>query len=251
MHSDSNSDSNSDFEPAYLLHSRPYRNTSAIADFLTLNHGRVAGVVKGVFGKGRGAQQQRGILQVLQPLLINWRGRSALKNVNKIEMAGAPYALQGDALYSALYLNELLMRTLQSNAASRFLFAYYQQALEALSRTENIECPLREFELHLLQELGYGLNFDVDADGDAIEECSNYQLDTQRGFISATFYFDDLHSNSEPAPVVFSGSSLLSIGSNIWSDEIVRRDAKRLLRQALRPHIGTKPLRSRSLFLKR
>lgn len=237
---------NDDFEPAYLLHSRPYRNTSAIADFLTLNHGRVAGVVKGVFGKSRSAQQQRGVMQALQPLLINWRGRGELKNINKIEMAGAPCMLRGNRLYSALYINELLMRILQANEANSYLFACYQQALEALSVADNIERPLREFELNLLQELGYGLHCDVDVDGDAIESSNTYQFDVARGFML-------IHSLAEipSSPDTYLGASLLAIDNKSWSDESARRDAKRLLRQALRPHIGAKPLRSRSLFQKR
>ncbi len=235
-----------EFEPAYLLHSRPYRNTSAIADFITLNHGRVAGVVKGVFGKSRSAQQQRGVMQALQPLLINWRGRGGLKNINKIEMAGSPCILRGNRLYAALYLNELLIRTLQSDEENSYLFACYQQALEGLNSADNIEFPLREFELNLLQELGYGLHFDVDIDGDAIENSKVYQFDIDRGFML-------IHGLPEmPSSVdAFLGTTLLAINNKNWADESVRRDAKRLLRQALRPHIGTKPLRSRSLFQKR
>lgn len=235
-----------DFEPAYVLHSRPYRNTSAIADFLTLNHGRISGVVKGVFGKSRAAQQQRGVLQPLQPLLINWQGRSELKNINKIELAGAPCGLHGTKLYSALYVNELLMRTLQNNDPNSYLFGCYQTAMTALINSDYIDTVLRDFELSLLQELGYGLHFDVDVSGSAIEEEYLYRFDVRQGFIPQSAFLASKQSADS-----FSGKVLLGIHVKDWKDDLVRRDAKRLLRQALRVHIGVKPLLSRGLFKKR
>jgi DNA repair protein RecO (recombination protein O) len=234
-----------ELEPAYLIHSRHYRNTSAITDFFTLNHGRVTAVVKGLFGKSRAAQQQRGILQELQPLLISWYGRGEMKNIVKIEMAGMPSLLQGKTLYSALYANELLMRTLHAGESYPCLFGHYQHLIDQLKTAAVLDIALREFELSLLQELGYGLLLDVDVKGDLIEADCWYRYEHHSGFAPI-----HLEAGKEPALIEFSGDVLLAISKRNWQNDGVRQSARRLMRLALDPYIGSQPLRSRLYFRK-
>ncbi len=232
-----------ELEPAYLLHLRAYRNTSAIVDFFTVNHGRVSAIAKGIYGRSKLNQLQRGMLQPFQPLLIGWRGKNELKTLSKIELIGSMPGLHGQRLYSAFYVNEILMRLLRGDDAHPILFQSYRETLVGLQSAIDIEIPLRVFELNLLRELGYALCFTVDSNGKDIQADLFYRYDAQIGFICI--------GNELPEPSaleVYSGDLLLAIDQHRWAQVGVRRAAKHITRHALLPHIGGKPLRSRALF---
>ena len=129
-----------DLEPAYLLHTRPYRNTSLLVDVLTPDHGRISAVVKGVRSSGKAAKQKRSLMQPLVPLLIGWTGRGDLKTITGVEARGPNYVLVGKHLFSAMYANELLTRLLQSLEPHPEIFSLYEWLLKALANTqENAE----------------------------------------------------------------------------------------------------------------
>src|SRR3990167_1618223 len=92
-------------QPAYVLHSRAYRESSALVDFLT-PQGRLRAVMRGARGKAGS------LARPFVPLEVEFRGRGELKNVSRLEAAGIPNLLHGEALFSGLYLNELLIRLL-------------------------------------------------------------------------------------------------------------------------------------------
>ncbi|MEE4251313.1 MAG: recombination protein O N-terminal domain-containing protein, partial [Alcanivoracaceae bacterium] len=85
----------------WVLHRRPYRNTSVIVDLLSADSGRVSAIARG--------GQRQPLLQPFRPLWVEWRGRGELRTLGTIEPAGIAYALQGEALYCGLYLNEILV----------------------------------------------------------------------------------------------------------------------------------------------
>ena len=77
----------------------------------------------------RGARGKSGNLaRPFVPLSLELRGQADLKSVARLEAAGVPNLLSGDALFSGLYLNELLMRLLPSEDAHPGLFELYEQA---------------------------------------------------------------------------------------------------------------------------
>jgi DNA repair protein RecO (recombination protein O) len=227
-------------EPAYLLHARPYRNTSVLADFFTLQHGRVNGVVRGA----RGANSKlRGIVQPFLPLEISWVGKGELVTVSKIEPARTLGAIAGAAISYGFYINELLVRLLRVREAHADLYAAYETILQDLITGNVTEVSLRIFEKHLLQELGYGLQL-------------THEYDTGEPTVPDLWYsfFPDrgaqrIALQTEPPEWAFSGASLLALDKEEWSDAAVLRDAKRLMRQALGRVLGDKPLKSRELFL--
>src|ERR1700722_10385018 len=96
-------------EPCFVLHSRPYRNTSLIVELLTKHYGRIAAIAR----SARGPKSRfKGCLQSFVPLLISWSGRGELMYVSAVELQAMPYQLNGKALMSGFYLNELLVRLL-------------------------------------------------------------------------------------------------------------------------------------------
>ena len=222
----------------YLLHQRPYRETSALLEVFTENFGRVGLIARGV----RSAKsRQRGELQPFRPLRLSWQARGELGTLTGVEADGNTNRLQGMALYSGFYLNELLMRLLTRHDPHPGLFAGYRDSLQQLALVDDIEPVLRLFEMRLLQEAGYALQLDCEAStGEALlaGRWYDYQLESGPVMVAA---------ETEPG-FLFRGASLLAMARRDFSSPDVLHDAKRLLRSALKLYLGDKPLKSRELF---
>ncbi|WP_426417298.1 DNA repair protein RecO [Aestuariirhabdus sp. LZHN29] len=224
---------------AYLIHSRPYRETSLIAELLTQEQGRVSVLFKGVRG---GKARHKGVLQPFGRLLVNWQGRHELKTGTDVEAAEVRFILQGHYLFSALYANELLLRLLQPHDPHPELFHLYELFLQSLAGNAALEPTLRSFELQLLELLGYGLPLDVEAaTGDPLEADRWYQYDAQAGFYPVL-------PGSGSVLQCYSGEMLLALAQGQLDTPDQLRAAKRLMRLALAPLLGDRPLRSRDLF---
>ena len=231
-----------ELQPAYLLHTRNYRDTSMLVSFLTPNYGLVSGVVKGVRSTGKAAKLKRSSLQLFQKLLISWRGKSDLKSITQFESCHQYGQLTEKRLFSGLYVNELLIRLLQPYDENVTLYALYETTLKGLLGDRLIEVVLRQFELKLLELLGYGIQFDTELiTGSSIQPSQYYQFYSDQGFVIWL-------GEGVSTPInVFSGRDILAIAQGEYTDS-ARQAAKRLCRLALRSHLGDKPLRSRELF---
>jgi DNA repair protein RecO (recombination protein O) len=226
-------------QPAFVLHSRPYRDTSLLVDIFTRDHGRLTAVAR---GQRQSRQKSRRPLQAFTPLLLSWQGRSDLKTLTAAEFDGTAVFLSGNYLFSGLYANELLMRLLPLGDAQEEIFEAYRALLSQLARGEQLEALLRRFEFRLLDELGYGIDFSGEANtGESLLEDKLYGWLTDLGFI-------ELEKNGAQAAGGFWGRDLLAIARRDFSAPETRRTAKRLARTALAPHLGDKPLKSRELF---
>ncbi|MCL6417148.1 DNA repair protein RecO [Aestuariirhabdus sp. Z084] len=225
---------------AYVIHSRPYRETSLIADLLTEEDGRVSVLFKGVRGS---KARNKGLLQPFNRLLVSWQGRRDLKTATGLEAGDHRVVLQGHYLFSAMYANELLQRLLQPHDPHPELFQLYSELLQALGREVALEPLLRSFELQLLDLMGYGLPLSGEArSGDPIEKDGWYQYDPREGFYRILTVSDTQQHN------LFSGDMLhaLAMGNIVSSEQLYA--AKRLMRLAFAPLLGDRPLRSRELF---
>ncbi|MDF1761676.1 MAG: DNA repair protein RecO [Coxiellaceae bacterium] len=227
-------------QPAYILHTRPYRSTSLLVELLSHHYGRLTVVANSARGP---KSRYKGVLQPFRCLLVDWSGARELKSLGKVELQGMPYRLNGLRLFSGYYLNELLMRLLAKDDPYEKLFDCYQQALQQLSNSDvELEITLRQFEKNLLQELGYGVSFTHDASHhQAIVAEQSYSLAADRGFYAVTGHGEHQHA-------VFCGANIIAIANDDYSDSQVQQDAKKIMRYLLRCHIGTKPLNSRELI---
>ena len=189
----------------------------------------------------RGARGKAGsLVRPFIPLELELRGRGELKSVARLEAAGVPNLLAGDALFSGLYLNELLIRLLPSEDAHPALFEQYAATLPLLAAGQPLEPLLRSFEWRLLEELGYGFSLAFDLAGQPVDPQQLYRLIPDAGL--------DVVSQLQPG--VFHGSDLLAMAETRWTTPGVLAAAKRLMRQALAPHLSGRPLVSRELFRK-
>ncbi|AQA18476.1 DNA repair protein RecO [Halioglobus japonicus] len=227
-------------QPGYVLHSRPYRDSSNLLEVFSAEHGRVSLVAKGARRKTRGGSQAA-LLQPFSPLLISFTGRSELKTLTQVESAGPATHLRSERLYSGLYLNEILVRLLHRHDPHPRLFAGYAAAVQALGEGVDVEHVLRRFELQLLDELGYRLDLDREgSSGEPLDAATWYLFDPDTGLLPCA------GSNAQNRPA-YLGEDLLQIAAGVF-DGSARLTARRLMRQALAVHLGDAPLRSRELF---
>ena len=161
-------------QPAYVLHSRAYRETSALVDFLT-PQGRLRAVLRSARGKAGT------LARPFVPLEIEFRGRGELKNVGRMESAGIATWLNGEALFSGLYLNELLIRLLPAEDPHPAVFDHYAATLVALAQGRALEPLLRAFEWRLLDDLGYGFSLTRDIQGEPVASDGMYRLQVDAG----------------------------------------------------------------------
>lgn len=221
-------------QAAFVLHSRPYKETSALVDFFT-PLGRLRAVLRGARGRA-GA-----LARPFVPLEVEFRGRSELKNVVRLEPNGIPNLLSGEALFSGLYLNELMIRLLPAEDPHPALFDHYLATLPLLAAGNPLEPLLRSFEWRLLDDLGYGFSLDTDIVGQSVAPDGFYRLLPDSG----------LEPVGSLQPGLFHGADLLAMAEADWSAPGALAAAKRLMRQALAPHLGGRPLVSRELFMNR
>ena len=226
--------------PAFVLHARPYRNSSLIVDLLTRQYGRVALVARSARGH---RSRFKGQLQPFVPLLVSYSGRSELKNLSHLELSSRPYALAGNRILCGFYVNELLMRLLLKGESSPGIFHAYEQVLQQLDGDADLELSLRRFECALLAELGYGLNCEaVWQTAEPIVADGYYRYLDHQGFVAVDAVAQD--------DAIFPGAALLAFAHGESLTAAQRQHIKRLLRHVLSLYLDGKPIKSRDMMEK-
>ena len=225
------------WQRGFVLHRRAYSETSLLVDVFTEDTGRLSLLAKGARAR---RSAWKSVLQPFTPLLLRWSGKSGLKILTKAEPAAITLPLQQTALYSGFYVNELICRVLEQETAQPQLFQDYLRCLTELAGTPlAVEPVLRRFEFQLLQSLGYGVDFlHCAGSGQPIDENMTYRYREEQGFM-ASLIKDNL---------TFYGRDLLAFEQRRFDDSTVLQAAKRFTRLALKPYLGSKPLKSRELF---
>jgi len=233
-----------------ILHRRSYSETSLILDVFSEKKGRVSIIAKGARSK---RSNLKGTLQAFTPLLLKWSGKNGnMKTLGYAESISLALPLSGHYLYSAMYVNELLARVLEVETPYPEIFYAYMQVLTELAnhsvayekdphQRHSPEPALRRFELSLLKHLGYGIDFlHCAATGDEIDDDMTYLFRAQQGFLASI----------KPDNMSFTGRELRAMAEGVFENAQQLKGAKRFTRMALKPYIGSMPLKSRELFLK-
>ena len=166
-------------EPAFVLHARPWRETSLLVEVLSANHGRLGLLARGVHGPRQ--QPLRAALQPMQLVRLEAVQRGELAQLRAAEALDAPPRLAGDAMLAGFYVNELVLRLAPREDPQPELFEAYGRMRARLSAGEPLAWTLRRFERDLLDALGVGFDLASDAEGDAIDPASRYRLDPEQG----------------------------------------------------------------------
>lgn len=226
-----------ELEPAFILHPRPFRDTSLLLEAFSRDHGRVGLVARGARGP---RSRLRGVLQPFRPLLLSWQLRGELGTLTAAEPAGRAAAtpVGGDALLGLYYLNELLLRMTARLDPHAELYDAYAAALAAITGGAPLAPALRRFERRLLDALGYGPELARDAAGRPLEAAASYRYDPALGL-----------ANCRPdAAGALLGASVLALAEDRLVDPRSLADARRLLRAALDAHLDGRPLKSREML---
>ncbi|MCC8403739.1 DNA repair protein RecO [Paraburkholderia sp. MMS20-SJTN17] len=226
-------------QPAFVLHSYPYRETSLIIDVLSRDHGRLALVAKGA---KRPHSALRGVLQTFQPLSLAWSGKSEMRTLTGAEWVGGMLPLTGDALLCGFYVNELLVRFCAREDPHPQLFHHYVVTLTRLAHDEPPVQVLRSFERVLLRETGYAMALDRTVARKAVLAEGRYVFDPERGVREA--------SDEWPAqwPVV-SGQTLLDMEQDDYHRAQTVAQSKTLMRFLLNTYLGGAPLATRQILI--
>jgi DNA repair protein RecO (recombination protein O) len=227
-----------DQEPAYVLHSFPYKETSLIVEAFARRFGRVGLLARGA---RRPRAALRGVLLAFHPLRLSWTGSAELGTLVAAEWAGGQPALAGIALMCGFYLNELLLRLLPREDPHEGLFDVYAASLARLAAGGDPVPVLRGFERRLLGELGYAPLLDRDAaTGAAIDPGRRYAYEQDRGFVAA-------NGTSADAPLVH-GQTLLDIANDDYTRAQTREEARALMRRLIGQRLGSQALHTRAVL---
>jgi DNA repair protein RecO (recombination protein O) len=208
-----------------------------LVDLFTLELGKIRAVVKGVRAS---KSDKKSSLQAFQPLLLSISGRHELKNLSQLETTAPMLPLAGKCLFSAMYINELLNRLLAAEIPHPELYIRYQECLGLLARNAEIEPTLRQFELGLLDDLGYGLDLSQEyQDGEPLEPDAFYTFVHEHGLQRII--------QQKTSANCFKGDILLQVSHSDWNRSSLNC-AKQITRVALFQLLGDKPLKSRELF---
>lgn len=231
-------------DEAYILHRRPFKETSVVIECLTRTQGWISLVARGA---KRSRSRFDALLQPFIPVEIEWGGRGELKTLYKAESKTFFPLLKQEKLLVGLYLNELIARLLQRGDPHPVLFEVYHltlQKLNALSGETAIQGVLRQFEIALLSELGYGLSLENDLKGCPIQPELLYSYDPKTGIY-------EIAAGSVPSGCVVSGAALLALARDQYDSEMLLLEAKKLMRFILSHYLGNKPLTTRKLYIKK
>lgn len=225
-------------EAGFVLHQRPYRNTSQLVDCLTENYGVVTLVARGSRRPGAG---RRAVLQPFSSLFVSWVRRGELGRLTHAEAKPPAVILSGEALLAGFYLNELLLRLMARGDPNAPVYSCYSRCLADLADLSGTSRALRIFELRFLEGLGYGIGLEQDAEtGEPIRPDGRYRFEPEHGV--------SIQEASATGPDIFSGRELISLREERLDDEDSVKAAKRLLKRVLRIYLGERPLSTRSVL---
>ena len=223
--------------PAYILHHRPFRDTSRILEVISRDHGRMT-----LFARGVRAPRSvtASLLRPFVPLLMSWSGRGEAAQLTRVEAALdiASAALPAATLMSCFYLNELLLKLTTRHDPNAQLYDIYDSTLVALRAGALLDIRLRLFERDLLEASGFGLELGCDArSGEPVKAGAYYHFRPALGLIEA----------SATDTAALRGSSMLALAAGTLTHTTELEDARRLLRVALDEALEGRELTTRAV----
>ena len=217
---------------AFLLHQRPYGNTSVMAEMFTLDNGRISVIAKGA---KKPKSKFFGVLSPFSKLRITYRGKSELKTLTNVDKEDIFSDSFSKLSYTLLYINELLIKILPQGAPQKELFNLYDKFLLEIKTSNEIDIILRRFEIDLLEMLGYGINFINEVDsGQSIDADKLYDFVPELGF-------------KESPNGIFKGKEIISI-SKLDFENINKKKFKSLTTMAIGYSLDGGDLKSRQIF---
>ena len=241
-------------QEAYVLHHYDWSESSQILDLFTREQGRVPVVAK---GSKRPYSQLRAVLLPFQRISVSLSkpGKGAegegVLTLRGAEWQGGATLPPGAALFSAYYLNELLMKLLARQDPHPQLFDAYAETLAQLHGAEDAEtqAALRAFELRLLYALGLLPDLSLATlTQEPVSPGRRYAISPEAGVIAAP---GDDTAQLDGAVLVQLQAALLH-GSGAALRQACQASLpglRAVLRSLVLYHLGGQPLRTRQLMI--
>lgn len=219
---------------AWVLHKQWSGDTSARVTFFTREMGLVQCLCKG----GRTPKKQS-LLQAFTPLWVGMDERYDRYYTRTIESISPMLQLEGNSLFSGLYINELLYYALSPIYPDEELFSAYLVTLNSLALLSDrlaVESLLRRFEWVLLKSCGHSFSLIQEArTGALIETDAYYQFVAGEGFTKV----------NKGIP----GEHLLALAEDNLHDSVYLKSAKIIMRQAIDYLLGGREIKARALYI--
>lgn len=219
-------------EPAFVLTTWPWRETSLIVSLFTRRHGRITAVARGA---KRPAGRFRGLIDPFLPLLVSFSGRTEVKTLTGARWMGGLLPITGEGLLTAFYLNELVFRLSPPEVAQTELFDAYTRTLTMLARGnfEDTECAMREFEVDLLRLCGWGQQLTDESEGFI-------------GLVRDGEIIEAYDTNVQDRERLYSPEAVRAVLMRDFSDASVLKEARDLLKEIIEFYaLGGRMLSSR------
>lgn len=219
-------------QPAFILHSRGWQNSSLILDLLTANFGCIRALAKG----GRNSRS-RGLFQPFNRVSVSWSGRNELKTLTAID--GAAKEIPELLYLPLLYINELVQAFHGAIDSSFEIFTLYDDLLNQIN-TQNIESCLREFERNAMRIFGYLPDMYSDsANNKPINPVGCYQFLASRGLVHCQCDEDN----------AIKGEIIQLWNEKNYDNPEVGQTAKAIMRCIIDFNLQGKRLKSRDIYL--
>ncbi|HEY2036908.1 MAG TPA: DNA repair protein RecO [Steroidobacteraceae bacterium] len=221
--------------PGYILHHRPYRDTSRILEVLVRDHGRLTLFARGVRGP---KPRFGGVLQPFDLLLLSFHQGGEAGQLTGADGAESTPPLPAGSLMAGFYLNELLLKLTTRHDPMAEVFEDYGRALGGLRAGGGVEGVLRVFEKRLLEAVGYGVDLTSEArTGKGIEAEGFYRFVASEGLVPTARGDAD----------AVAGKSLLALAREELGEGRSLEDARKVLRAALAERLEGKELTTRKV----
>ena len=222
-----------ELEPAYILHTRAYRETSLLVYALTRQYGVMHMV-------SRGARKKGTQLQPFMKMYLSWTGRGELVSLNKFEIEQSSYKRDFYTHVQCFYLHELILSLIPKMSPEPDLFLLYEETLASITKCPLKEAILRKYELRILAISGHPLQLQFDHSNDKpVEDDLQYRYEPGLGPVQCNTRYADWN--------IVSGHLLRCLDNHEFHEDILPQ-AKKFLRGLIKYHLQGKPLMTRQLL---
>jgi DNA repair protein RecO (recombination protein O) len=253
-------------ELGYILHQKPFSETSVLLDVFTQTFGRISLLAKGA---KRLKSPFKAYLFPFRLLSFSFLGKNELKTLTHIETKEKIVFTDNNAnqLILGLYLNELILRFLKKEDPHPELFSAFHVAMGYLFNLDGFcaqheilpnqgrQLILRAIEIKLLTSVGYGIDFEKIADThDSIIQAGLYHYQPMKGFTKSITLPTKNYAISGAILLLMNSLELESLSeflTELSQSEVEMlvflRESKKILRHSLDHHLGEKKIYTREL----
>lgn len=209
------------FQPVFLLASKAWRENSLRIEVFSRDYGRLSLIARSARTRG---SELRGVLVPFVPISASWYGKEELKTLHRAEWLGGWAQPKNQSLFSALYLNELMLKLTALEDPHPELYQQFAQTQQIIASSSEHSIALRHFEWMLLKSSGLSPDIQQDSDKQVIEAKQFYFIQPEHNPQQVDEYYQ------HPSGVTVSGSLLQEIDTQTLTSSSNQNQARALTR---------------------